>query len=51
MQNLRCKRCNKLLAKGAFAYIEIKCPRCKLLNASTTSANCGVPDRGKTNHS
>ncbi|QEW06358.1 Com family DNA-binding transcriptional regulator [Nitrincola iocasae] len=32
MQKLiRCNNCNKLLAKGIFQKIEIKCPRCKRL--------------------
>ncbi|MGL4722893.1 MAG: Com family DNA-binding transcriptional regulator [Scandinavium sp.] len=29
--NYRCKNCNKLLFKGAFAWVQIKCPRCKRL--------------------
>lgn len=28
---LRCRMCNKLLAKGV-GKLEIKCPRCKALN-------------------
>ncbi|EOA7986577.1 Com family DNA-binding transcriptional regulator, partial [Escherichia coli] len=34
-QNVRCKNCNKLLARASFHYIEIKCPRCKTLNQIT----------------
>lgn len=25
---IRCKHCNRLLAKGEAVYIELKCPRC-----------------------
>ncbi|PNK59470.1 Com family DNA-binding transcriptional regulator [Psychrobacter sp. FDAARGOS_221] len=32
MQSIRCKSCNKLLAKARYQQLEIKCPRCKLLN-------------------
>ncbi len=33
MQDYRCVRCAKLLAKiGGEARVEIKCPRCKKLN-------------------
>ena len=31
MRNIRCKNCNKLLFKGVFNQVEIKCPRCKRL--------------------
>ncbi|ELC8119091.1 TPA: Com family DNA-binding transcriptional regulator [Escherichia coli] len=34
-QNVRCKNCNKLLARASFRYIEIKCQRCKTLNQIT----------------
>ncbi|MGT3256379.1 Com family DNA-binding transcriptional regulator, partial [Yersinia enterocolitica] len=37
-QNVRCKHCNKLLARASFEYIEVKCPRCKTLNQITLSA-------------
>ncbi|HGH3388603.1 TPA: Com family DNA-binding transcriptional regulator [Citrobacter freundii] len=37
-QNVRCKHCNKLLARASFLYIEVKCPRCKKLNQITSSA-------------
>ncbi|WP_084724285.1 Com family DNA-binding transcriptional regulator [Muribacter muris] len=29
---LRCRCCNKLLAKGSAILIEIKCGRCKTIN-------------------
>lgn len=32
MPEIRCKRCNKLLFRGNGVKIEIKCPRCKLIN-------------------
>ncbi|MBW5877234.1 Com family DNA-binding transcriptional regulator [Yersinia enterocolitica] len=37
-QNVRCKHCNKLLARASFEYIEVKCPHCKTLNQITLSA-------------
>lgn len=32
MQDIRCGSCNKLLGKGTFDTVSIKCPRCKTLN-------------------
>ncbi|MFZ1892431.1 MAG: Com family DNA-binding transcriptional regulator [Formosimonas sp.] len=29
MKEIRCTYCKKLLFKGIFSKIEIKCPRCK----------------------
>ena len=26
--DIRCSHCNKLLCKGCFEWLEIKCPRC-----------------------
>ncbi|WP_111640001.1 Com family DNA-binding transcriptional regulator [Marinomonas shanghaiensis] len=51
MQNIRCSKCNKLLAKGVFQMIEIKCPRCKHINESAMSTINGVKPHGKTHHS
>ncbi|MBJ7550727.1 Com family DNA-binding transcriptional regulator [Marinomonas ostreistagni] len=51
MQEIRCTRCNKLLARGVFVSMEIKCPRCSFLNERASSPTHGVPDHGKTNHS
>ncbi|HDK0627796.1 TPA: Com family DNA-binding transcriptional regulator [Escherichia coli] len=31
MKSIRCNNCNKLLFKGVFNQVEIKCPRCKRL--------------------
>jgi phage FluMu protein Com len=36
MQEIRCKKCNKLLAKGS-GNIEIKCPRCGEMNTKKES--------------
>ncbi|EAT8527796.1 Com family DNA-binding transcriptional regulator [Salmonella enterica] len=36
--NVRCQHCNKLLARAYFAYIEVKCPRCKTLNQITSQS-------------
>jgi phage FluMu protein Com len=42
MQEIRCSRCNRLLAKAIYTVIEAKCPRCKFFNnmsaTSTASA-------------
>ncbi|MBF0192498.1 MAG: Com family DNA-binding transcriptional regulator [Magnetococcales bacterium] len=32
LEELRCGQCNRLLAKGVGAPLEIKCPRCKTFN-------------------
>ncbi|WP_084502098.1 Com family DNA-binding transcriptional regulator [Fundidesulfovibrio putealis] len=32
MQEIRCAKCNRLLAKGSAAELEIKCPRCGVYN-------------------
>ncbi len=32
MTLIRCKSCNKLLAKAIYKALEIKCPRCKAIN-------------------
>ncbi|ECB6525775.1 Com family DNA-binding transcriptional regulator [Salmonella enterica] len=34
--NVRCRHCNKLLARASFYFIEVKCPRCKTLNIITS---------------
>lgn len=31
MQDVRCKGCNKLLAKTTMMVAAIKCPRCKMI--------------------
>ncbi|EDV6950766.1 Com family DNA-binding transcriptional regulator [Salmonella enterica subsp. enterica serovar Gaminara] len=36
--NVRCRHCNKLLARASFDFIEVKCPRCKTLNIITSSS-------------
>ncbi|EFR0954497.1 Com family DNA-binding transcriptional regulator [Salmonella enterica] len=36
--NVRCRHCNKLLARARFDFIEVKCPRCKTLNIITSSS-------------
>jgi phage FluMu protein Com len=40
--DIRCLGCNKLLGKGIWTELEIKCPRCKLINnLKATSLNTG----------
>ncbi|EBQ8429945.1 Com family DNA-binding transcriptional regulator [Salmonella enterica] len=34
--DVRCRHCNKLLARARFDFIEVKCPRCKTLNIITS---------------
>ncbi|EDY0381417.1 Com family DNA-binding transcriptional regulator [Salmonella enterica] len=34
--DVRCRHCNKLLARASFDFIEVKCPRCKTLNIITS---------------
>ncbi|HGJ0761812.1 TPA: Com family DNA-binding transcriptional regulator [Salmonella enterica subsp. enterica serovar Bovismorbificans] len=36
--NVRCRHCNKLLARASFDFIEVKCPRCKTLNTVISSS-------------
>ncbi|MDL2313405.1 Com family DNA-binding transcriptional regulator [Desulfovibrio sp. OttesenSCG-928-C14] len=31
MIEIRCPKCNKLLAKGRAASLEVKCPRCQAI--------------------
>ncbi len=31
MQDIKCKGCNKLLAKGTIMVAAIKCPRCRMV--------------------
>ncbi|QHM71684.1 Com family DNA-binding transcriptional regulator [Mixta intestinalis] len=38
MQEIRCKNCNKLLFKGVFNSVEVKCPRCKRLISISNAA-------------
>jgi phage FluMu protein Com len=33
MEEIRCKQCNRLLAKGTALEITIKCPRCGAYNS------------------
>lgn len=43
MQDIRCGSCNKLLGKGKFDTVSIKCPRCKTLN--TLRATSPIQER------
>lgn len=33
MSLIKCHSCGRILAKGTYIFLEIKCPRCKTLNA------------------
>ncbi len=33
MQDIRCRQCAKLLARAVYTYLEIKCPRCRVINS------------------
>ncbi|EDT5578200.1 TPA: Com family DNA-binding transcriptional regulator [Salmonella enterica subsp. enterica] len=41
--NVRCRHCNKLLARACFDFIEVKCPRCKTLNVITSPSAAEHP--------
>ncbi len=32
MEEVRCKKCNRLLGKGVPGNMEVKCPRCGMIN-------------------
>ncbi|EIG4756814.1 Com family DNA-binding transcriptional regulator [Escherichia coli] len=42
-RNIRCRHCNKLLARASFSYLEVKCPRCKTLNQITSPSATEPP--------
>ena len=48
MQEIRCGGCNKLLGKGVFKIMSIKCPRCKTLNE--LRAVSPIPERQRASH-
>ncbi|AQZ81559.1 hypothetical protein BUM88_08025 [Acinetobacter calcoaceticus] len=37
MQLINCRSCGRLLAKGTYQTLEIKCPRCKAINLLSIS--------------
>jgi phage FluMu protein Com len=49
MQEIRCGKCNKLLAKGEALDLAIKCPRCGVINhvraTSLNSEGCQAPGK------
>ncbi|MDR3412186.1 MAG: Com family DNA-binding transcriptional regulator [Formivibrio sp.] len=52
MIEIRCSHCRKLLARGQFHVLEIKCPRCGNLNhMSAKSAAPGATDGSIPHHS
>ena len=42
---IRCGRCNRLLAKGQAGDITIKCPRCATMNRIMNQVRAESPDR------
>lgn len=45
MEEIRCKKCNKLLMKvGKGALYEIKCPRCKTMNTNKESVKWNIKE-------
>ncbi|WP_321161130.1 Com family DNA-binding transcriptional regulator [Herbaspirillum lusitanum] len=48
MQEIRCGGCNKLLGKGEYKVISIKCPRCKTLNE--LRAMSPIPERQRASN-
>lgn len=46
MQDFRCKKCGKLLARiSGEAVVAVKCPRCKLINQSKLNAKSVLEDQ------
>ncbi|WP_353851278.1 Com family DNA-binding transcriptional regulator [Acinetobacter sp.] len=37
MQLINCRSCGRLLGKGIYTTLEIKCPRCKTINLLSIS--------------
>ncbi|OTG85277.1 hypothetical protein B9T31_12425 [Acinetobacter sp. ANC 4558] len=49
MKLINCRSCGRLLAKGSFTTLEIKCPRCKTMNfMSITNALLDCPEQPKS---
>lgn len=54
MKEIRCDGCNKLLGKGIWVELQVKCPRCKTMNnlKAASLMNGDTHDaRRRTNHS
>uniref|UniRef100_A0A6M3K9X8 Putative translational regulator n=1 Tax=viral metagenome TaxID=1070528 RepID=A0A6M3K9X8_9ZZZZ len=47
MQEIRCKKCNRLLMKGSLVCAEIKCPKCGYLNKFLENAIEGTLKKGE----
>ncbi|WP_081407365.1 Com family DNA-binding transcriptional regulator [Acinetobacter sp. ETR1] len=46
MQLINCRSCGRLLGKGIYTTLEIKCPRCKTINfLSISNAPLDCPER------
>ncbi|MCE8004210.1 Com family DNA-binding transcriptional regulator [Billgrantia ethanolica] len=55
-RDIRCDRCNRKLASaGGVRYLQIKCPRCGMVNTQRATSSDTTPSkeptRGYTNHS
>lgn len=54
MKNINCRSCGRLLAKGTFTVLEIKCPRCKAMNFMSIKnalPDCPEQLQSKSKHS
>ncbi|WP_414711286.1 Com family DNA-binding transcriptional regulator [Spongiibacter sp. UBA1325] len=50
VQEIRCSRCNRLLGKGQYVRIEIKCPRCKFFNNLSAPSTLSAKSAHKGAH-
>ncbi|WP_410499720.1 Com family DNA-binding transcriptional regulator [Chitinibacter sp. S2-10] len=51
MCNIRCGQCNRKLAEGRYSILNIKCPRCGLLNRFDNQERQRAPHQGVTDGS
>ncbi|WP_366512329.1 Com family DNA-binding transcriptional regulator [Neptunomonas sp.] len=50
LKDIRCTKCEKLLAKASFYTIEIKCPRCGHIQRAVSPITKDGVTHGKTSH-
>ncbi|WP_076496133.1 Com family DNA-binding transcriptional regulator [Neptunomonas antarctica] len=51
LNEIRCTKCSKLLAKAIFSEIEIKCPRCRHIQRAMSPITKDGVHHGKTSNS
>lgn len=47
-REIRCGRCNRMLARGVALDLSIKCPRCGTINHVRDSISSSEPHEGQT---